>query len=454
MNLERAIRDVQAFVFRCPIRVPVRTSFGVMHERPAVLIRVEDEDGAVGWGEAWCNFPSVGAEHRARLVNELLAPRLLGKTFASPREVFADLTGATAVLALQSGEHGPIAQAIAGLDIALWDLAAQRARKPLYALLGGAEPRIPVYASGINPDRPQATVEHMRAKGHRAFKLKVGFDDVIDERNLRSLRELIGPDLILAADANQAWDIERATKMVQRFAPFGLRWIEEPLRVDRPRSEWRALRSATEIPIAGGENVAGVRHFADALGEDIFSVVQPDAAKWGGITGCLEVAAMIREKGAVYCPHYLGGGIGLLASAHLLAAAGGEGLLEVDVNENALRDELCGPLAKIEDGRATLSAEPGLGVVPNLKLLRRYEVRSQRVASRSQAGWRRALSDTVKKTPLAKIPFERLDPVPHIKAFADFLAPNRYEPARYYMRGPGPKTAAARAEGDGEAGVG
>jgi D-galactarolactone cycloisomerase len=64
----------QAFVFRCPISTPVRTSFGNMHDRPAVFVRVEDEDGAVGWGETWCNFPSCGAEHRARLLETVVAP--------------------------------------------------------------------------------------------------------------------------------------------------------------------------------------------------------------------------------------------------------------------------------------------------------------------------------------------------------------------------------------------
>ena len=70
----RAIARLEAHVLRWPVEVPVRTSFGTMHDRPAVLVRVEDDDGAVGWGEAWCNFPSCGAEHRARLIETVLAP--------------------------------------------------------------------------------------------------------------------------------------------------------------------------------------------------------------------------------------------------------------------------------------------------------------------------------------------------------------------------------------------
>ena len=69
-----ALARVEAHVLRWPVKVPVRTSFGTMHDRPAVLVRVEDAEGAHGWGEAWCNFPSCGAEHRARLIESVLAP--------------------------------------------------------------------------------------------------------------------------------------------------------------------------------------------------------------------------------------------------------------------------------------------------------------------------------------------------------------------------------------------
>src|SRR6478609_10598980 len=92
-----AIARVAAHVLRWPVRVPVRTSFGTMHDRPAVLVRVEDEEGAHGWGEAWCNFPSCGAEHRARLVETVMAPLLEGEEFSGPLAAFGHLTRRTAV---------------------------------------------------------------------------------------------------------------------------------------------------------------------------------------------------------------------------------------------------------------------------------------------------------------------------------------------------------------------
>lgn len=359
------IARVEAMVFRYPVKTPVRTSFGTMHDRPAVFVRVEDSDGAAGWGEVWCNFPGCGAEHRARLVETVMAPLLLGKRFEGPQAAFAHLSEATAVLALQSGEPGPIAQAIAGIDLALWDLAARRDSEPLWRYLGGPHGRVPVYASGLNPDQPEALAMQRHAEGYRAFKLKVGFGEARDIANLEALRAALGEDMPLMADANQAWSLPEAQQMAGRLAHFRLGWLEEPLRADRPWSEWRALRLSTPQPLAGGENLAGDAAFDAALQAQVLSVLQPDAAKWGGISGCWPVIRRAQAAGLRYCPHYLGAGVGLLASAHLLAAAGGDGMLEVDANPNPLRSTLSPPLQRIDDGFAELGEAPGIGIVPD-----------------------------------------------------------------------------------------
>src|SRR5471032_1699389 len=258
------IRGIQAFCCRYPLTTPVVTSFGEMRDRPAVFVRVEDDDGQTGWGEMWCNFPSVGAEHRTRLINEMLAPMLVGRSVAHPSEAFENLSASTSVLALQSGEPGPFAQTIAGIDIALWDLFAKRAKTPLWRMLGGTSGRMRVYASGINPAGCTAQAEAAMRRGHRAFKLKIGFDPDKDRANLRDLRRLAG-DGFLAADVNQGWGIETALQLVPPLEQFNLGWLEEPLRADRPWSEWRTLQKRLTIPLAGGENIAGHENFAAAL---------------------------------------------------------------------------------------------------------------------------------------------------------------------------------------------
>lgn len=361
-----AVARVESFILRHRIHTPVRTSFGVMHDRPALLVRVTDADGATGWGEIWCNFPACGAEHRAALVATVMAPLLEGQRFErGPAQAFEALTRQTAVLALQAGEPGPIAQAIAGIDLALWDLCARRAGVPLWRYLGGAHGRIPVYASGINPDQPEAMARARHAEGYRAFKLKVGFGAERDLANVEALRRTLGDDVPLMIDANQAWSLDEACEMASRLAPWGLGWLEEPLRADRPWHEWQSLRDASPIPLAAGENLLGDAAFDEALRARALSVVQPDAAKWGGISGGWAVIGRVLAAGLRYCPHYLGGGVGLLASGHLLAAAGGSGMLEVDANPNPLRTLLSPALGSVEDGIVDLGDAPGIGVTPD-----------------------------------------------------------------------------------------
>ncbi|UPJ61319.1 mandelate racemase/muconate lactonizing enzyme family protein [Bradyrhizobium sp. 192] len=365
------IRSIEAFCYRYPLATPVVTSFGKMLNRPAVFVRVIDEDGVEGWGEAWSNFPAPGAEHRARLVNEVLAPGLVGRRFDGPAQAFEALTRGTEVLALQCGEPGPFAQAIAGIDLALWDLSARRGRLPLWRLLGGHGSTIKVYASGINPGGATQTAEAALERGHRALKLKVGFGADIDLANLVALREIVGVGM-LAADANQGWSVEQALQMLPRLGAFDLRWLEEPIRADRPREEWRRLRASAHMPIAAGENISNAAGFKEVLAEDVLGVVQPDIAKWGGLTVCAGLARDILDARKTFCPHYLGGGIGLLASAHLLAGIGGDGWLEVDANDNPLRDLFCGSVTNVREGRVQLSDNPGLGTVPDLSAVERY----------------------------------------------------------------------------------
>ena len=239
------LRHAEVFVFRAPIDVPVRTSFGVMHDRPAVLLRVEDEDGLCGWGEAWCNFPSCGAEHRGRLLAETVLPSALGASWREPGGLVREVARKLRILRLQADEPGPMDQALACLDIALWDLAARRAGVPLHALLGDAAmTAMPAYASGINHPGGAETVARTRQEGYRAFKVKIGFGREQDEANIRAALGSLLPGERLAADANQAWTLEQALEALPRLRRYPLLWVEEPLACDRPAAEWAALAAA------------------------------------------------------------------------------------------------------------------------------------------------------------------------------------------------------------------
>ena len=366
------IIDVRTLVFRAPLPEPMQTSFGAMHDRPALLVRVEDENGVFGWGEVWCNYPAVGAEHRARLLDSLVAPILREQAWADPRAAFHALNRRLHVLAIQSGELGPMAQIVAGTDIALWDLSARRAAQPLWRMLGGA-PTVPVYASGLGPAQPEQLAASKLQEGHRAFKLKVGFGETRDRANVEALRKVIGA-LPLMLDANQAWDPAQARAMSAALAQYDPLWLEEPIAADRPLAEWQQLARDTKTRLAAGENLRGIEAFDAALAAGALGVIQPDMGKWGGFSGCLEVGKMARARGVMFCPHWLGGGIGLAASLQLKAAIGGPGYVEVDANPNPLRELGVIPAFQVQEGGIALEDIPGLGVVPNLAAIEPYRV--------------------------------------------------------------------------------
>jgi L-alanine-DL-glutamate epimerase-like enolase superfamily enzyme len=118
--------------------------------------------------------------------------------------------------------------------------------------------------------------------------------------------------------------------------------------------------------------MVGEKSFEEAILSGAFGVIQPDIAKWGGISGCLPIIKTLKQHGVEYCPHYLGGGIGLMASAHLLAASSSSGMLEIDSNPNPLRSLLSTPLNNISDGKITLTEIPGIGIDLDLNALSQF----------------------------------------------------------------------------------
>jgi D-galactarolactone cycloisomerase len=366
------ITRLECWVLRAPIRTPLANAFGAMSNRPALWLRVSASDGAYGWGEVFSNFPTVGAEHRARLVESIFVPLLSRAPCDSADATRAMLEARTRRMAIQCGEPGPFAQIIGGIDQALWDMSARRAGQPLWKHLGGRSAKVRVYASGLGPDAVGETALAKQAQGFRAFKLKVGFSRPRDRANAAELRDAVGATSALMVDANQAWAPEQAAAQIESLAPYGLHWVEEPIAADESVQAWQQLAARSGAALAAGENLRGLNAFAEAIDAGHLRFIQPDVGKWGGISGCREVAQRAAAKGIAFCPHWLAGGIGLAASMHLLAALGGEGYAEVDANPNPLREEVF-PL-RVDEGVATLPDAPGIGVEPDLVRLKRYLV--------------------------------------------------------------------------------
>ena len=141
---------------------------------------------------------------------------------------------------------------------------------------------------------------------------------------------------------------------------------------DTPDDQWQKLKASARIPLAGAENLRGMDNIERAL--DWLEFVQPDVGKWGGVTDCHAIGMKAIAANKTYCPHWLGGGIGLLHSAQILAAVGGDGLLEMDVNVNPLRDHVLAGALSIDNGHVELPIGAGIGVEPDLYALKQWRV--------------------------------------------------------------------------------
>ena len=355
------IARLDVYALEAKIETPVTTSFGSIPARVSALLRIEDTDGHAGWGEIWGNFPSITCAYRAALACKVLPEPLLGAAVEIPGAFCIQLANKLRVLAVQAAEPGPISAVLAATNQALWDLAARREALPLRRVLNvDAAETVPVYASGLNPTDSVEVAVRAREAGHRAFKQKIGFGDDVDRRNLHGLRLTMKEGEQLFVDANQRWSLGEALGQITMLEAMDVDWWEEPMLAEAPASDWRVLRDSTLLPLAGGENLRDMDAFRTAF--SYLAFVQPDLGKWGGIDGCLAIARSALKHNCTYCPHWLSGGVGLMHSAHLLAAAGGDGLLEVDANPNPLRSRIVDPATGIFEGRLHMVDAPGIGI--------------------------------------------------------------------------------------------
>jgi L-rhamnonate dehydratase len=266
------------------------------------------------------------------------------------------------------GRDGAVAQAIAAAELALWDLAGQRAGVPVAALLTAAPAaEVRAYASGKVGATPAATHDRLvgeRAAGFDAFKIgwpPFGADEATDLGFLDAARDAVGSRALML-DAAQAWDLPTAAARAARFARYDLGWIEEPIDRDDLAAQ-RALRACSPTPIAAGEGECGPRGLR-ALIDGCVDVIQPDVTRCGLITA-LAVAGEAHAAGLRVASHSFTTALNVVAHMHLLAALPGEPLLEWPVRQLALWGELFPDAPAAVGGRVALSRIPGWGISPD-----------------------------------------------------------------------------------------
>jgi L-alanine-DL-glutamate epimerase-like enolase superfamily enzyme len=259
-------------------------------------------DGTEGYGFSWT--PTVGARSVLALLSHDIADAATGRV-ADPEAVWQPLWEHLH----EAGGGGVTTIALAGLDLALWDAAARRAGRSLVELLGRKRESVEVYGSGVNLhyslDALCAQAERWVAAGFDAVKIKVGKPDLAEDiERVAAVRAILGPARRLMIDANQRWDLDRATRAVAALSASSPAWVEEPLRADDLAGHAELARR-TPVPIAVGENLHTAYRFAEYLRAGAAGVVQPNIVRVGGITPFRRIARLAREHGVALHPHLL-----------------------------------------------------------------------------------------------------------------------------------------------------
>jgi L-rhamnonate dehydratase len=283
------------------------------------------------------------------------------------------------------GRKGIGMAAISAVDIALWDLLGKSAKQPVYRLLGGrTKPRIPVYASRLYAaELSTLTAEAQRYKeeGYKAMKLRFGWGPVDGaagmQHNLdlvRTVRETVGNDVDVMADAYMGWTLDYAKRMLPLLEPFHLRWLEEPVIPDDVQG-YAELKSYGRVPIAGGEHEFTLYGFRDLLEARAVDYIQFDTNRVGGITQARKIAALAEAYSVPVIPH-----AGQMHNYHVVMASFNSPMAEhfpmVDVEVgNELFWYLFQGEPKAKDGFIDLDENvPGLGLTIDETKLKDFEV--------------------------------------------------------------------------------
>ncbi len=356
------------------------SSLGNMPTRNGLLIELTTIEDVVGWGEVWCNFPPKGNVAKLNLLVDVIAPELINTKFDSWLDIRPYLEKHFERMILHTGEPGPFKHCFAAIDTAAADIAARQADKPLARFLDvNSAEKVKVYASTPDVRHMAEAIPALCEAGHKAVKLKIGFDQSTDLSLLKQFRDVAPHDMALMVDANQNWSLTEAESVVAGIEEFDVAFIEEPLLANASLYDWASLARSSITSLAAGENICSANSFKEFVSRKAISVVQPDVSKWGGVSGAMDVGSHAVKHDAVCAIHYMGSALGLAASLHVRAAIGGDGPVELDANINPLRTDLGNISVAPQQGCLELPNGNGLGFVPDISALKLYQVDSAEI---------------------------------------------------------------------------
>jgi D-galactarolactone cycloisomerase len=329
-----------------------------------LLLRIVTDAGLEGWGEG---FGHASCPATRTALDTQLAPAILGEDARDIRGLMARLAQRLHLF----GRNGPHVHALSALDVALWDIAGKAAGLPIWRLLGGSPVEtLPAYASLLRYGEPAEVAracERALAEGYRDVKLHE-----IDVPPVAAARAAMGPDAAIMLDTNCPWSVDHAVAMAQRLRPFHLAWLEEPVWPPEDHPGLARVRREGGVPVAAGENAAGLHDFRSQFDAGALDIAQPSVAKIGGITEVLKIAALAEARGVRLVPHCAYFGPGWLASLHLAAVIAPAAPFErlfVKLEASPYHE-----LVLAESGRVRVPDGPGLGRDPDPDVLRRYAI--------------------------------------------------------------------------------
>lgn len=340
---------------------PFETSYGALREREMLLVTLRADDAREGRGEAAPLEPydGVSIDDARRALERCREP--LEEAADPPGDPAAQREWAHALLA-DCARAAPLRQALAAIDVALWDIAARSRGEPLCALLAEslgagshAAGSVPVSATVAALDRAGAAEQaaHAARAGYACVKVKVGAGD--DAGRVAAVRAAAGPEIVLRLDANGAWRVPEAIAAISALAPAGLELVEEPV---HGAAQLREVRENVEVRIAADESATDEGAFDGAA-----DAVCLKLARSGGITPLLASAQSARASGCeVYIGSTLEGPVGVAAALHAAAALAAKAPLPpCGLATLALFEDMDGVLP-VQRGQIAVPTAPGLGV--------------------------------------------------------------------------------------------
>ena len=341
-----------------------------------LVVEVFTDDGHVGLGNA-----ALAPQATKQVIDLYLKPLLIGQDPWDVERLWQHMYRKT----MAFGRKGIAMTAISALDIALWDLLGKSANQPVFRLLGGrTKARIPVYASRLYATglgQLAAEAKRYKDEGYQAMKLRFGWGPADGARGMqrnielvRTVRETIGDDVDLMADAYMGWTLDYAKRMLPLLEPFHLRWLEEPVIPDEIHG-YAQLRSCGRIPIAGGEHEFTLFGFRDLLESRALDYIQFDTNRVGGITQARKIAALAEAYSVPVIPH-----AGQMHNYHIVMASFNSPMAEyfpiVDVEVgNELFWYIFDGEPRANGGYIDLDDDkPGLGLTINEAGLDKFEV--------------------------------------------------------------------------------